>query len=132
MRHAILLMGMLGCSGSATDPTKAIKPPPPAPFAVTVSLTDTVIGDDCRYVLAFQANDSTTTVSFSWGISFQGSHIPGVGVIIGGATGSFTGRHERVWQWGLPSDGSSFFLALSWAVAATDYEASGGLSGLCP
>ena len=139
MKTSALFLGiglnvfLTGCgSDGLTGPLPPPPPPPPqVPFAVVVSLTDSVIGGDCRYTLAFQANDSTTTVSFGWNISASGSHLPGVGAITSGATGSFSGRHERVWQWEIPT-GESFFLALEWALTATGFEASGDLSEACP
>lgn len=121
---------LAACGGdSPTSATRRLPPQPtPPPFNVLASLSDSIInGNECRYTLKFEANDSVRTVAYDWGIDVFQSELPGVGGIIGGARGSFSRTLEQVWQWKQRTPADTFNLIINYALESGtcgrhDYE----------
>ena len=129
---AALMLAVGGCGGEVTS--SVVRPPPkPPPLNVTATLSDTIIsGDECRFLLRFQANDSSRTVVYSWDVDVFQSLLPGVGGFTGGASGSFIGRYEHTWQWQQPTAADTFILNLSYSLESESFNRFGGLIQRCP
>ncbi len=129
---AVVILAVGGCGGET--PTSVVRPPPrPPPLNVTATLLDTIIsGDECRFLLRFQANDSSRTVTYGWEVDVFQSLLPGVGGFTGGASGSFIGFYEQTWQWQQPTAADTFILNLAYILESENFNRSGRLIQRCP
>ena len=50
----------------------------PPPFKTTITLIDSIRTAGCEYFLIFQANDSSTTVRYSWDVVIGRSDLDGI------------------------------------------------------
>ncbi len=125
---------ILAACSDATEPVTVITPPPwKPPFNVSTSLSDTVIrGNECHYLLRFEANDSARNVDYVWAVDAFQSHLPGVGGISGGARGSFKGSTEESWQFTQRAAADTFNLVISYAMESGTFAMSGWLRERCP
>ena len=137
MKTSALLLGIgvwIGC-GSGDGITQPPPPPPPplVPFDATVTFTDTTRIAGCEYFLIFQANDSSTTVRYSWDLLIGQTDFDGINIGFG-ETRNATGRVVNSWEWPFRVSGEPrrVSVAYSMTVASLSFVRSGTVSTSCP